>query len=241
MMKSEGISCDTVDIRLDQLTEKDCVKLSDLNVRGIFFGWESGSDRLLKLMRKGLTTELILNKVKMLSKFKNIPFWGSSIILLPTETLEETLQTIKFSNILRELLPNSTISVFRFMPLPQTDLTNIAIEQGFSLPSNPKEWKKIDPITRYYEASWIPWMDEKCDKIFRYVQEYSRNGIMSYAEGQSLVRAAIKNTIAKSMEKRFELLNFNLLIEPKIYEVLLKIYNLIHNTDYKMLKTDILD
>jgi radical SAM superfamily enzyme YgiQ (UPF0313 family) len=240
-MNLEGISCDTLDVRLDQLNEDDCARLNELNVRGLFFGWESGNDRLLKLMRKRLTTELILTKVKMLSKFENLTFWGSGIILLPTETMEETLKTIRFSNRLRSYLPNSTISIFRFMPLPQTDLTRLAIKEGFRLPNDPKGWRIIDPLTRYYESTWIPWMNSELDNTFKYVQEHSRSGIMHYRRSKRLFKDFVLNLIAKSMQKRFESLNFNFLIEPKIYEVLLNFRNLFFKTDYKYLRTEILE
>ena len=239
-MHEKGIYCHTFDVRLNQLEEEDCAKLNELNTRGIFFGWESGCDRLLKLIRKGFNTEYILKKAEMLRKFKNLRFWGSGIMLLPTETLEETRQTIAFSCRLRKLLPNSTIGLFRFMCLPGTDLTGTAVSEGFVLPSGPEGWRVIDPMSSDYSAPWVKWMTEELDKKVRYVQEYSRSGIMNYINNKNILEKSVKNWLAGSMNKRCASLDFSFLFEPALYNMALKTYNVLLGRDYQMLGTEIL-
>jgi len=107
-----------MDIRLDQILSEDLKEFRALGVKGIFFGWESGNDRLLKLIGKRLTAESIMDKVRLLSSYKEITYWASGIMLIPTETFEETRNTIDFAAGIRRSLPGSVVSLFRFMRFP---------------------------------------------------------------------------------------------------------------------------
>jgi len=159
--------------------------------------------------------------------------------LLPTESFEETMNTIRFSIKLRKMLKNSTISVFRFMPLPKTDLTSLAISEGFKLPSSQEDWKKIDPLEPYYKVEWIPWYTEEIDLKFKYAQELSRHNISIYIRDGVLGK--VKNFFADRINKRTTNLNFQKLWEKRLYEFLLKLYSLLARKKIRTIKTRILD
>jgi len=238
-LRNLDINCDTLDVRLDQLSEEDLLFFSEHKVKGIFFGWESGNDRLLKLIKKRIDTDLILNKVSMIARY-NIPSWGSGIMLLPTETFEETLNTIRFSVKLRKILKNSTISVFRFMPLPQTDLTEVAKENGWREPDDQKDWIKIDPIEKEYKVEWIPWITDELDVKFRYVQELSRMGIANYYANKGIL-SVFHRVISVLINKRFDKLFFRFMFEVKVYRFGVTLYlKLKKGRKGRLLKTKIL-
>lgn len=237
-LRSEGVQCATLDVRLDQLEEEDLQFFKTNNVSGLFFGWESGNDRLLGLMRKQLYVDQIREKTRLIERY-GITSWGSGIILLPLESFEETMKTIRFSIELRRRLKGSTISIFRFMPLPKTDLTNIAVSEGFKLPSSQEGWKKIDPKEPYYKAEWIPWYTKEMDRKFRYAQELSIHNISIYI--QDGILGKIKNTFAERINRRVARLDFQKLWEKRVYEFLLNLYSLFTNKRTKPIKTKILD
>jgi len=62
-----GIRTKTLDIRTNHLDEELLSLLKKTKATGIFIGWESGCDRLLKLMNKGITRDEIIEKVKIIS------------------------------------------------------------------------------------------------------------------------------------------------------------------------------
>jgi len=237
-LREGGVQCATLDVRLDQLEEEDLHFFKVNHVVGLFFGWESGNDRLLKLMRKQLSIDQIREKAELIQRH-DITSWGSGIILLPTESFEETMNTVRFSIELRKRLKGSTIGVFRFIPLPKTDLTHLAISEGFKLPSSQEDWKIIDPLEPFYKVDWIPWYTQEMDLKFRYVQEFSRHNISVYIRDG--IRGRVKNYFTDRINKRMIRLDFQNLWEKKVYEILLKLYALITRKNIRPIKTKILD
>ena len=78
-------------------------------------GVESGSDRILKRMRKGVTTEKMRESISKVKK-AGIGIGGFFIIGFPGETKEDILQTIKYS----KTLELDRIGVSYFQPYPGT-------------------------------------------------------------------------------------------------------------------------
>ena len=60
----------------------------------VAFGFESGSEEMLKIMRKGTTVEENLQAAKWCHEIK-LPFWGYFVIGFPWETKEDILKTKK--------------------------------------------------------------------------------------------------------------------------------------------------
>jgi len=91
----------------------------------IHYGVESSSQRLLDLIKKDITIEQIKNAMKW-TKQVGIETKAYFMVGLPTETKEETLQTIKFT---KELDPD-WIQVTITVPYPGTELFEIAKSDG---------------------------------------------------------------------------------------------------------------
>lgn len=87
----------------------------------IHYGVESGSQRLINLIEKGITLEQVRNAFKWTRK-AGIETKAFFMLGLPTETREESLQTLKFT---RELDPD-WIQVTITVPYPGTKLFEIA-------------------------------------------------------------------------------------------------------------------
>ncbi|MEX2015094.1 MAG: radical SAM protein [Candidatus Hydrogenedentales bacterium] len=71
-------------------------KMSKAGCYNIYYGFESGVQELLDLVKKGTTRQQIRDTVKW-TKQAGIEVRGSFILGFPTETPEQTLETIKFA------------------------------------------------------------------------------------------------------------------------------------------------
>ncbi|MDO8623507.1 MAG: radical SAM protein [archaeon] len=91
----------------------------------IFYGVESGVQRLLNLIQKDITLEQAENAIKMTHE-EGIETWASLILGLPSETKEESIQTIKFAIKLNPTFVQFPIAT----PFPGTKLYNLALENG---------------------------------------------------------------------------------------------------------------
>lgn len=106
-------------VRLDKLDEEmlDLMKRSGLYL--ISAGIESGSDRILKLMRKGTTVSQIRGNIRMIRR-AGIEIAGFFIIGYPGETKEDIEETIRFACDLDILRAN----FFTYLPFPGTESFN---------------------------------------------------------------------------------------------------------------------
>ena len=91
----------------------------------IHYGIESGNQRLLNLIRKGITLEQCRNAIKWTKEF-GIETKTFFMIGLPTETKEESMKTLKFT---KELDPD-WIQVTITVPYPGTELYETAKKDG---------------------------------------------------------------------------------------------------------------
>jgi radical SAM superfamily enzyme YgiQ (UPF0313 family) len=115
-----------VGLRLDQVDEELLAALKGANFhRAIALGIESGSERILKLMKKRTNIALVREKVELMDRMGFEPS-GYFILGFPTETREEMEQTVK----LALELPLREASFTAFQPLPGTEATQMLIDSG---------------------------------------------------------------------------------------------------------------
>jgi hypothetical protein len=155
---ARGILVDYINIRIDQLTDTLIEAFARYEVHSVFFGFESGNPRLLRLMNKNIVPEQIMDRVSTLQRFPEITVTTSGILGIPTATEEEVREDITFALKVHRMIRNGIVSLFCFMPLPRTKLTELAVEQGFKPPDRTEDWKVIDPQYEGYQMSWLPWM-----------------------------------------------------------------------------------
>jgi anaerobic magnesium-protoporphyrin IX monomethyl ester cyclase len=101
--------------------------MAEAGLRGVFVGFESGSDRILRFLRKGSTREINLKAAKVARKY-GLVVWANYMLALPTETKEEVLETV---SMLKEMDPDYYSPAF-YTPHPGTDLYDYTIEHGLS-------------------------------------------------------------------------------------------------------------
>lgn len=120
-----------IKINWDCNTRADLVDLELLRTmkragcNSIKVGIESGSERILKLMDKGITLEQIRKSAKL---FRNVGIhWTAYFMMgIPTETKEDVKKTL---DLLYEIKP-SFASIGVYEPFPGTKLFDIGVERG---------------------------------------------------------------------------------------------------------------
>lgn len=122
--KSLGITwnCTT---RVDRV-DYDLLKLmKKAGCYNVSYGVESGSKRILKLLKKGITKKQVINAFNWTKRLgiENIGFF---VLGVPTETSKEIMQTIKFA---KKLNPDY-VAFSLITPFPDTKLYDLCKEHG---------------------------------------------------------------------------------------------------------------
>lgn len=128
------------------LEQSKCVELN--------FGAETGSERLLSLIKKDVTGS------QMIKALENLRTWAPSIEPyifwmsgLPTETKEDLYESYRIMDKLAKVNPKTQhIEICIFTPFPSPIISNL--ESTFNLPSSLEEWGNIDVF--HYRPPWHP-------------------------------------------------------------------------------------
>lgn len=112
-------------IRMDTLDDEMLDLMKDTGLYLISLGIESGSDRVLGLMKKNINVERIRQTVRMIRRH-GIDIAGFFILGFPGETLDEIKETIRFSLELDLVRAN----FFTYLPFPGTESFNDLRQKG---------------------------------------------------------------------------------------------------------------
>jgi radical SAM superfamily enzyme YgiQ (UPF0313 family) len=131
----------------------------------IFFGAESGSNRVLEEMKKGITVEQTLEVARRLKPFGIIPEF-SFVVGNPKDPEGDTRETIAFIRTIKRLNPISEIIVQHYTPVPQRGKMYGSIDGLIAFPSTPEEWA----TPRWYNFTIrvnpsMPWLKPKTKKL----------------------------------------------------------------------------
>lgn len=107
----------TCESRVDTIDQEMLGKMKEAGCWQISYGVESGVPRLLEIINKGETLEQF-EKIFKLTQQVGITIRGFFMLGLPTETIEESWQTINFAKKLNPLWAQFTITI----PYPGTPL-----------------------------------------------------------------------------------------------------------------------
>jgi len=106
-------------------------RISEIGIEYFVIGFETGTDRLLKFINKGVTLEQNYRAVEICRKY-GIKIFGTFMLGLPTETKEESRATMEM---IKKIHPNHGM-VFYFNPIPGTKLFDYCKENNLILRDN---------------------------------------------------------------------------------------------------------
>ena len=128
--------------------------MAQAGLRGYFIGFESGSDRVLRFIRKGTTRAQNIQAAQICRRY-GIAVWANYMLGLPTETREEVLETI---SMLREIDPDYYSPAF-YTPHPGSDLYDYCVEHDLSLIRNHDSYRRNpdEPKIKGVDYQWLAW------------------------------------------------------------------------------------
>jgi anaerobic magnesium-protoporphyrin IX monomethyl ester cyclase len=131
----------------------------------IFFGAESGSDWVLKEMKKQITAEQTISLASRIRRFDIIPEF-SFVIGNPKDPERDTRECLRFIRKIKILNPAAEIIIYHYTPVPQREQMYGDINGQIQFPATPEEWAtdkwlnftvRIDPAT--------PWLKPATKKL----------------------------------------------------------------------------
>lgn len=102
--------------------------MADSGLKLMLIGFESGNQRVLNFLRKGIKVESNYKAAQICRQYK-VKIWANYMLGIPTETKEEVMDTVRM---IREVNPEHYSPAF-YTPHPGSDLYTYCQERGLSL------------------------------------------------------------------------------------------------------------
>lgn len=120
-------------------------------LRKVHFGAESGSQRMLDMIGKGITVDDIINVNRRWAKY-DIVVQHNFMAGFPTETIDDIKATISLIYKLKKENPHAMTSpICPYTPYPGTSLYQEALDNGFMKRKTLEDWIESD----YGDSIWI--------------------------------------------------------------------------------------
>ena len=154
-------------MRADQgvrLPEEVWERCKQSGLRRLLVGVESGSNEMLKRIRKDIRIEQVFHTAERMMRYRiagHFPF----IVGFPDESDASIRATLDCAKRLRSLSPDFLTPIYYFKPYPGSELVIEAVARGFRLPETLEAWSTFD----YVAGMPGPWVSpEKYQLIERF-------------------------------------------------------------------------
>lgn len=159
---------------IDKYSDASIAQMRESGCKMIFFGAETGNDKILKQMDKGgtQTGEQIARFAERMRKFDIIPEY-SFVLGTPgpgeKEVMEQIDFDIDFIRQIKAINPDTEIIIYTYSPVPSegSELYKQVLENGFRFPQTLEDW--ISPHWEKFDLRknpLTPWLTaEMIDKI----------------------------------------------------------------------------
>lgn len=170
-------------------------KLAEAGTDIMHIGVESGSDRVLRMIKKGSTVADIIECNQKLAQHPEIKVGYNFMVGVPSETLDEVKATRDL--MLRLIEDNPRCVVFtpnKFQPRPGTEMFESAVRDfGYKAPTTLADWMNVE-LEADYALSWYPEGMERFIKMMVVTSYFVDGKIFKFSQGSSpfyrLLRAA---------------------------------------------------
>jgi len=152
---------------INQMDHRYLKKLAHAGTDMLHIGTESGSDRILKLVRKNCNQQDILENNRKLAQHPQIFLFYNFIIGLPTETMDDLRATARLWLQLVEEHPKCLIGTPNFFrPLPGTELFDLACnEWGYAPPEHLRDFTGVEVEGMFRSAGFSKEHLKFCDML----------------------------------------------------------------------------
>ena len=138
-------------------------------VRRLLVGVESGSNEMLKRIRKDIRIEQVYETAEKMLKHKiagHFPF----IVGFPEESDESIRITLDCARRLRSMSPDFLTPIYYFKPYPGSELVIEAVARGFRLPQTLEAWSRFDYVAGM-PGPWVSPAKFKLLERFKFFHE----------------------------------------------------------------------
>jgi anaerobic magnesium-protoporphyrin IX monomethyl ester cyclase len=128
-------------IRPNQVTEEELKLMWRAGCRFLFYGFESGSQRVLDLMVKGIKLEANYKAAELHNKLR-FPYHASMLLGYPGEREEDIMETFAFL----EAVKPPIVGINWYVPLPGSPDYDKLKAEGVIKTDDPMEWRRIGEV-----------------------------------------------------------------------------------------------
>jgi len=164
---SKALIKENLDIEWYALARPDTIgrisyvdKLEKSGLKSMTIGVESGSKKILSLIKKRASPVDFIAANRMLSKTNIVPLY-CAIQGFPFETIEDLKMTYRLIAKLIKENKKCRVSLLKLIPTPSTEILDLCIRKGFKKPQTLEEW--TDVVDTNYEKT-APWVDKNLEK-----------------------------------------------------------------------------
>jgi radical SAM superfamily enzyme YgiQ (UPF0313 family) len=156
------------DSRADEICRTSPLMLGqivDSGLTQITIGLESGSQRVVSRMKKGLEhLENFKKCAEILSRY-DVKMVSGVIFGTPGENPDDIRQTIDYIKEVKSINPNFFISTTFYKPLPDTKMADMCKPYGYTEPDTLEGWAEHGAAGHYQYNSWddVPWIENKTE------------------------------------------------------------------------------
>jgi len=186
--------------RVDKVTKELLIKMKDAGCVSVWFGVESGSQEVLNVMHKGISTSQTIRAITWVRELGLTPV-PNVLLGFPGETKETAWETIKFAE---KVSPDNVAFYNIATPLPGTPMYDQVKENGWLRIT---DFDKYDCKTPIFETPTLSMkeLDEISEKAFQSFYLRPRYILRMWAKGWmygfSATRTALKYFIRATKSK----------------------------------------
>ncbi len=129
-------------------------KLKQAGFMTFNFGAESGSQKILDRIKKGIRVEQILDTARKCHE-RGFRAQFSFMMAFPFEDEKDLEQTMGLIDRIHAIDPDFDCQLFPYTPFPQTDLARECLDHGFQPPARLEDWARFE-----YGCIKMPWLSE---------------------------------------------------------------------------------
>ncbi|MEK6859188.1 MAG: radical SAM protein [Nanoarchaeota archaeon] len=147
--------------RMNSLLNYDLKFLEKMGVISFSIGLESGSDKILKEIKKEETVEEYISTNRKLAE-TNILIWYNYMVGYPNETLEDLKATVNLAINMLDENPNAEHNTFGMLvPYPETEIASFYVKSNL-LPKSLEGWSEFG----HYNFS-VGWHSPEMTKLYQ--------------------------------------------------------------------------
>jgi radical SAM superfamily enzyme YgiQ (UPF0313 family) len=156
--------------QIDRLTDAELQTIARSGLSRIFFGAESGSDRVLRSVNKRLDLQSAYRTAERCYRVGIQPSFNL-IFGLPEETPDDVRQTLAMVDELGRRNPDAAFFTNIFSPYPGSPIFPEAVRRGVREPASLEEWAAFYPRIQV-----LPWLNGAPHARIQRIRDYIRIG-----------------------------------------------------------------